>query len=128
MHLLLRTPYIDHRLIREWWVGRFNSPMVWIEAVHDQRKAAVYVSKYMAKNPTAFEGCKRYWCSQDWDQHKTEKEKPVLDQDVYYDTVTARPESLARMAYQDGAQVTWMADRLRIDGWRVLDRQRWGLS
>lgn len=127
LHILLRTKYIDHRLIREWWVGRFNSPQIWIEQVDDQRKAAVYVSKYLAKHPERFEGCKRYWCSQDWDLAKNKVPKVEHEADVWFEAVTSRPISLARMAFYDGATVKFEGDKIVITRWAWDARSKWGL-
>ena len=128
MHLLLRTDFIDHRLIREWWQGRFNSPMIWIERLENDRKAAFYVSKYMAKKPTAFEGCKRYWRSQDYENKALRPPKPDRDEDVYFEVMMAPVESVMHYAIRDGARVTFDGFRAVIEHWHVLDMRRWGIQ
>lgn len=46
--------------------ARMNAPIVDIRRVKGAKEAAAYVSKYVGKEPTVFEGTKRYWRSQDW--------------------------------------------------------------
>lgn len=77
LHILARAPYIPH-----WWLSKqlgamIDSPNVWITAVRSRRQASRYVAKYVSKGPGRFEGCKRFWRSQNWcvgaDPTKTEK-------------------------------------------------------
>lgn len=125
LHLLLRTGWIDHRLIREWWQGRFNSPMIWIEEVESEVKAAVYVSKYVAKHPERYEGAKRYWCSKDWDPPKGKEESNAIDESVWFEVLTSTPRAVMRMAWIDGASFGWEGNVLHIWGWSPDERNKW---
>ena len=124
-HLLLRCTYINHKLIRDWWAARFDSPRVWISRLHDQRRAALYVSKYLAKAPTCFEGCKRYWCSQDWKIAKPASDAPAPDDTEWWEARSEAPLSIARQALLDGAKVTFDGLKLLIEWWDPMERERW---
>lgn len=125
LHVLIRSKYIDHHLIRDWWNARFDSPRIWIEAVTDQKKAAVYVSKYLAKSPWAFEGCKRYWASHDFDISKPQPY--VSPDDGLYVSYLLRgvPTAIVRMALLDGAEVTYDQGKWTIRRWSNIEAHRW---
>jgi len=128
MHLLLRCTYIDHKLIRRWWVSRFQSHAVFINRLHDQRRAAIYITKYLAKAPTAFEGCKRYWRSRDYVLPKDEPERAEHPDDVFFEAITCTPLGLARAALGCGASVTFDGPKIRITGWSLRERRCFGLQ
>jgi hypothetical protein len=125
LHVLLRSKYIDHRLIRDWWTARFNSPRIWIEAVTDQQKAAVYVSKYLAKSPWSYEGCKRYWASHDFDLSKQEAfASPDVGTYIAH-ILRGSPIKIITLALIDGAEVTFDGKRWIINKWTEIERRRW---
>lgn len=128
MHLLLRCTYISHKLIRDWWIERFDSPVIWINRLTSEARAAHYVTKYLAKAPEVFEGCKRYWSSQDYRLPKTEDPAPPQGEDVYWTTSTSRPGVLAAMALHDGATVTFDGTKVIIHQWPSDLRAVWGVS
>jgi len=66
LHMLLRFEWIDYRWLRAQFVAEIDSPQFRDEKLDDPRKAAVYVTKYLTKNPTRFGNCKRYWFSRDY--------------------------------------------------------------
>lgn len=128
MHLLLRCTFIHHELIRRWWVERFDSPMIMIKRLHDPREASIYVTKYVAKDPTVFEGCKRYWSSRDWKLADPDREKFEHPEDVWFEAVTCTPTGLAWGALHDGARVTYDGRTWLITEWSASSRRSWGLS
>lgn len=128
MHLLLRCTFIHHKLIRDWWVERFNSPQVIIKRLHDPREAAIYVTKYLAKAPTAFEGCKRYWSSRDYVLAKNKLQKREYQDDVWFEAVTVTPLGLANAALGCGATVTFDGPRILITDWPLELRRCFGVS
>ena len=128
LHVLLRSKYIDRRLILEWWQGRTGSYIVDIRRVHNPRQRASYVSKYVAKRPQQFGSCKRYWCSQDWDPPKKEAPYTEGDEFNWWESVTTNPISIMRMAMADGARVTWTGDLMVIERWEPRDMRRWGIG
>lgn len=128
LHILLRSKYIDRKLILEWWKERTGGIMVDIRRVHNPRQRASYVSKYVAKRPMQFGSCKRYWCSQDWDPPK--KEDPNTGEEVaWWEVITVSPRGLMVAAMADGARVTWKnGDLLVIEGWEHRWRGLWGVG
>jgi len=128
LHILLRGGYIDHRVIRAWWEARFNSHNIDIRLAKNKRQRASYITKYVAKAPRGFGNCKRYWCSQDWDPPKTDLKGVVRDEFEWWTTVTINPLGMARMAFGDGARVTFRGDEIIINGWTSADRLRWGIG
>lgn len=127
MHLLLRTEYISHKLIRDWWEARFASHVIWINRLTSEKRAAAYVTKYLAKAPTAFEGCKRYWSSRDYRLAKADLDKAPPEDDVWYEALTVTPTGLAWAAVHSGARVTFDGRRWLIEHWDAVERRRWGL-
>jgi hypothetical protein len=128
LHILLRGKFIHHRLIRQWWEARFDSFQIDIRYVKNQRQQASYVSKYVSSAPTRFEGCRRWWCSQDWSL-KTDDERPTEpDEFTWWQRVMTSPLNIARMALSDGAEVVCEGDQWIIRGWWQPHRQRWGIG
>lgn len=128
LHILLRSPYIDHRLIRGWWKSRFQSTQIDVRRVKSQRQRASYVTKYVAKAPEGFGSCKRYWCSKDWDPPKKPDDMAGNGEFAWWEVISMRPDSVARVAYNEGARLTWQGDLLVITGWHHADRSRWGFQ
>lgn len=66
LHILCRLKYIPQRWLSEQMASLTSSPIVDIRRIKNKRMAANYVSKYIAKAPERFDGCKRYWRSLDY--------------------------------------------------------------
>lgn len=128
LHVLLRSKYLDHRVIREWWEARTGSYIIDIRRVHNPRQRASYVSKYVAKRPMQFGSCKRYWCSQDWDPPKVERPSNDGDEFTWWEAITVTPMGMMRAAMGCGARCTWRDGALIIEGWAEADRAMWGLG
>jgi hypothetical protein len=128
LHILLRTGFIHHRLIREWWQSRTGSFQIDIRLAKGKRQVASYVSKYISKNPARFEHVKRYWCSQDWDPPKQQDAHCRGNELEWWESLTVHPNSLARAALADGARITWKGDMLVIEQWSYRDRALWGVG
>jgi hypothetical protein len=128
LHVLVRSGFIDHRLIRSWWEKQTGSYQIDIRLAKGQRQVASYVSKYISKNPARFEHVKRYWCSQDWDPPKKEPEQTSNDEFTWWESITLNPVNIVRCALGDGARVTAYHNRWVINDWAALDRMRWGLG
>ncbi len=76
LHVLLRAPYVAQRWISAFMKRRMNSPIVDIRKINSKAGAGAYVAKYIAKAPERFEGCKRYWTSQNYGKRPP---KPAKD-------------------------------------------------
>lgn len=80
LHLLIRAPFLPVRWLRAAWEEITGSFMVDIRAISTLGQAALYVAKYIGKDLAAFENCKRWWRSHDWNDPRelTEAEKYAL--------------------------------------------------
>lgn len=67
LHILLRAPYLPQAYLSHLACAYIGAPIVDIRRVYNRRHASRYIAKYVSKGPAAFEGCKRYWRSQDYD-------------------------------------------------------------
>jgi len=63
IHVLLRSPFLPQSQISAWMDELAASPIVHIEAIDSESKAAAYVAKYAGKEPVRFGTFKRYWSS-----------------------------------------------------------------
>ena len=66
LHILLRVKWLDQEWLSAQLEELTGAKIVDIRRVKGRRQAAAYVTKYVGKSPGAFEGCKRYWKSQDY--------------------------------------------------------------
>lgn len=128
LHILVRSGFIHHRLIREWWKARTGSFQIDIRLAKGEKQVASYVSKYIAKNPAKFERVKRFWCSQDWDPPKKERPYTEGEEFAWWETVTIHPSAIIRMALHDGARVTFRDQYWLIELWDPGDQRRWGIG
>jgi hypothetical protein len=92
LHILGRWRYIPQKWISDQMADLIGSPIVDIRRVKDKRAIASYVSKYIAKDPTKFEGCKRYYRSQDYEKKQHKYVKPPLGPDAHWSFPDQRPE------------------------------------
>lgn len=66
LHLLIRSRFLGVAWLRECWEEITGSWNVNITKIDPGRHFA-YVTKYIGKDVAAFEGCKRWWRSHDYD-------------------------------------------------------------
>lgn len=59
-HLLLNAPYIPQPWLSSTWHELTGAPIVDIRAIHDATHLVSYLAKYLAKDPQAPPGMKRY--------------------------------------------------------------------
>lgn len=77
MHLLIRGPFIPWKWLSLTWKRLIGAIHVDIRKVKGPTDAARYVAKYIGKEPFAFEGCKRWWRSHNYDLSE-DKDEPRL--------------------------------------------------
>lgn len=112
LHILTRLPWISQAWLSHRMAALARSPIVDIRQVRNQRQAAAYVAKYLAKDPTRFAGCKRYWCSRDWRLDPIEHETPIMDRANGWLRDKRSLEALAYSLDVQGYQVQFHRDRL----------------
>lgn len=82
LHILLRCKWLDQKWLSEQMDGLIGAPIVDVRRVTGTEKIAAYVAKYVSKDPTRFEGAKRYWSSRDYQlPDPRDEEEPPFDND-----------------------------------------------
>jgi len=87
LHILLRCKWISQKWLSAQMQYLTGAPIVDIRRISNVRRIANYLAKYVGSSPTRFKGCKRYWCSQDYDlpdpAPSFQDERPVLETTIY---------------------------------------------
>lgn len=96
LHILTRSRWIDQRWLSDEMERLIGAPVVHVRRIRGRRKAAYYVAKYLGKDPTAFQGCKRYWRTLDW--HKL-RSTPNENERVPSETWHVVPHSLHQLEH-----------------------------
>jgi hypothetical protein len=114
LHILCRVKWIGQDWLSRQMGQIMASPIVDIRRIRSRRGAALYVSKYVGKDPHRFQGVKRYWCTQGW--RVTPKPDKPLDpgergwpQVKEIDVITwqAWVESQGAMIHQEGPPLVY---------------------
>lgn len=88
LHILARMPFLKQAWLSTEMAKLTDAPIVDIRQIKSAASAAHYVAKYVGKDPHRYEGCKRYWKSQDY-MHPTRTElKKLRDMDIEFHLVT----------------------------------------
>lgn len=66
LHVLCRVKWIGQDWLSKTMARLTEAPIVDVRRVKSKRQMANYVAKYVGKEPEAFDGCKRYWCTRDY--------------------------------------------------------------
>jgi len=103
LHIVARAKWLDQRWLSNQMRELHGSPIVDVRRVHGLGKVAAYISKYIAKNPERFEGCKRYWRSLGYlDPEPAEPPVSRLELDAWHivkRTAQAYVQGLSRLSY-----------------------------
>lgn len=102
LHILMRAPFIKQAWISERMARLTGAPIVDIRYVRDPSRATGYITKYVSKAPERWEGCKRYWRSQDW---KVAQDDYNPEPHNYLWLVKAAYEDLCRDIHTTGMSV-----------------------
>lgn len=73
LHILARMPFVQQSWISAYMKKYMDAPIVDIRAIRSAKMVAAYVAKYISKDTAAFEKCKRYWQSRDYQLEKRER-------------------------------------------------------
>lgn len=76
LHLLIKGDYLPWKWLRRVWEEITGSYQVDIRKISNRGMAAFYVAKYIGKDLTAFEGCKRWWRSHGFSAEASEEYEP----------------------------------------------------
>lgn len=78
MHILLRAPFMDQEWLSDQMKDLIDAPVVDIRAIKDRKHAFWYITKYLGKDLAAFEGCKRWWRSHNYECETEDPYRPFL--------------------------------------------------
>lgn len=114
LHLLIRSDFIPWKVLRGMWEGITGDYQVDIRKIDSRGKAAFYVAKYIGKDLSAFEGCKRWWRSHDYNAADADEYCPdyVHAEFQAWDTDF---NALRFLLLHDG----WTLEKTGRDRWRV---------
>jgi hypothetical protein len=85
MHILLRCTRIDVVELRAYLDRLNGTRRCTLRNVKGKNGGVTYGMKYGVKGPEQFEGCKRWWKSQNWVVEPSTWEKPVKDANVVWE-------------------------------------------
>ena len=97
-----------------------NAPIVDIRRIVSQRQMVNYVTKYIAKQPSVFKGCKRYWYSQDWKIPDPEAEDERRRRPATFEVFRGSLVDLAEHLRATHHMVWFAPDRLSARTWRSV--------
>jgi hypothetical protein len=78
LHILLRCDYVDQAWISEQMKDMIDAPIVDIRSIENKKHYFFYATKYIGKELTAFQGCKRWWRSHNYEIEKEERAPMLL--------------------------------------------------
>lgn len=110
MHLLLRGKFMEWEKLKAKWNDLVGRGSVDIRRIRKREHVIGYLVKYMGKDLQKFEGCKRWWRSQNWHCWKEEREPRHLFGDrlvVYGMNYDRLREQLARDGYEIKKEGKW---------------------
>lgn len=76
LHLLIRGSFIPWQWLRTAWQDITGSYMVDIRKISTEGLAAMYCAKYIGKDLSPFEGCKRWWRSRNYSEEDVDQYVP----------------------------------------------------
>lgn len=77
MHLLMRASYMHWRVLRAMWEDITGSHQVDVRFIKKHTQVLFYVTKYIGKDLAAFEGCKRWWRSHNYNVVEDDPYTPI---------------------------------------------------
>lgn len=78
MHLLMRASYMHWETLRGIWNDIVGAYQVDIRRIKKRSQIYYYVTKYVGKELAAFEGCKRWWRSQNYNVVAEDLWQPII--------------------------------------------------
>lgn len=132
LHLLIRGSFIPWKWLRKRWEEITGSTHIDIRKIKGTKDAARYVAKYLGKDLTKFEGCKRYWRSHNYSlaqaDNDTDDQTPSP-----WSRYFADPYKLAEFLKKNGWQVSSQPNgtftyKPPDDDWRGIVQMIWAME
>jgi len=114
MHLLIRGDYIPWKVLRGMWERITGSYQVDVRKIDTRGKAAFYVAKYIGKDLSSFEGCKRWWRSRNYNADEAEDYVPQWCR-PRHEAWDTNFHALRFLLLYDG----WNLERTARERWRI---------
>lgn len=114
MHLLLRAPYMHWKVLRGMWDDIIGAYEVDVRQIKKKSSVLYYVTKYIGKQLEKFEGCKRYWRSQNYCGARIKEPKHPDYEKRPYVTMGSVKAALIHLG-RNG----WIVSRLRRDEYLI---------
>lgn len=109
LHILAYVKWLDQAWLSSRMKKYADAPIVDVRRIEHQGRMAMYVSKYVGKEPHHFKGTKRYWTSLDW-------VVPELDRH------DEQPRYSLWHIHERTVDV--MVDRCKMTGWTIVQKER----
>jgi len=124
LHILCRASWIKKRWLSDLMKSLLDAPIVDVQRVHNKKKLAFYVAKYIGKDPHRFETCKRYWTTQDWELVKYERPASTCR---WHSKWTLERTPLAELAaeWRDQGRTVETSSRYIQSTWRGGTQDQW---
>lgn len=107
LHILIRSLWLDQKLISAWMAELHDSPIVDISRIDNRARVNSYVSKYCAKAAHKFGTAKRYFKSQDYDLRDDDQKEKFKKKRGGMEIVKSHICRLARQYEELDWRVTW---------------------
>jgi len=112
-HLALRTPWISTTWISNAWADILDAPIVKIKRVKTVKGLAMYLSKYLSKDPSRIGTGKRYWFSQGYRPDRSEERAAHARRFSYRWFYMSVPEVVGYLTSEEWMPIT-MSDDLAV--------------
>lgn len=124
MHLLCRAPFMPQKELAEMWQAITGAFIIDIRFIRRKSQVLFYVTKYIGKDLAAFEGCKRWWRSHNYQRIKDEK--PLLH--LYGGRLIRKMADIYKLRWDMQAfpmDVEWLKDGKLYFKWRADAAEHW---
>jgi hypothetical protein len=112
LHLLIKGTFIPWQYLKRRWREITGSTQIFINFIRNTQQAAGYAAKYIGKDLSAFEGCKRWWRSHGYSKDVVDNWEP----DRRYGKPTRYLANVSRLAWA-----------MRLEGFEVERLPRQGI-
>lgn len=120
LHILLRCRRIDAEQLRAYLTRLNETRQFKLKHITNSRKAINYATKYAAKDPERFDGCKRWWKSRGWTVEADDWTPPVMDRDAVWELREVTPYEWMHACLCAGFQ----PEEKRPGYWEARPRER----
>lgn len=114
LHVLTTRRWIDQRYLSALWDRLTGAPIVHIERVRDQNRAAGYVAKYLGKAPHKYLNCKRYYMTRHYVKKPTNRPEPFDWSTATTETLNGRADYFVAALLQSGHRIVSSSDEFFI--------------